>query len=101
VKKKIRRKEVKGLFLLLVSITVFFGLSSVGCKKESEKSGSTGQAGFPSSTTQTGQQGFPSSTTGQTTFTSSTTEEIGACPVWFKDADGDGYTDGVTEVSCE
>ncbi len=37
----IRRKEVKGLFLLLVSITVFFGLSSVGCKKESEKPGST------------------------------------------------------------
>jgi hypothetical protein len=97
----IRRKEVKGLFLLLVSITVFLGLPSVGCKKESEKSGPTGQAGFPSSTTQTGQQGFPSSTTGQTTFTSSTTEEIGACPVWFKDADGDGYTDGVTEVSCE
>jgi uncharacterized delta-60 repeat protein len=23
------------------------------------------------------------------------------CPVWFKDKDGDGYTDGVTEVSCE
>jgi uncharacterized delta-60 repeat protein len=36
-----RRKEVKGLFFLLVSITVFFGLSSVGCKKESEKPGST------------------------------------------------------------
>jgi len=53
----IRRKEVKGLFLLLVSITVFSGLSSVGCKKESEKPGPTGQAGFPSSTT------------GQTTFT--------------------------------
>jgi hypothetical protein len=52
----IRRKEVKGLFLLLVSITVFSGLS--GCKKESA---------------QTGQQGYPSSTTGQTTFTSSAT----------------------------
>ena len=52
----IRRKEVKGLFLLLVSITVFFGLSSVGCKKKSA---------------QTGQQEYPSSTTGQTTFTSS------------------------------
>jgi arginine repressor len=51
----IRRKEVKGLFFLLVSITVFFGLSSVGCKKESA---------------QTGQAGFPSSTTGLTTFTS-------------------------------
>jgi hypothetical protein len=23
------------------------------------------------------------------------------CPVWFKDADGDGYTDGTTKVSCE
>jgi hypothetical protein len=53
----IRRKEVKGLFLLLVSITVFFGLSSVGCKKKSEKPEPTVQAGFPSSTT------------GQTTFT--------------------------------
>jgi hypothetical protein len=51
----IRRKEVKWLFLLLVSITVFSGLSSVGCKKKS---------------VQTGQQGFPSSTTGQATFTS-------------------------------
>jgi len=51
----IRRKEVKGLFLLLVSITVFLGLSSVGCKKKSA---------------QTGRAGFPSSTTGQTNFTS-------------------------------
>jgi len=24
-----------------------------------------------------------------------------ACPVWFKDKDGDGYTDGTTKVSCE
>jgi hypothetical protein len=40
----IRRKEIKGLFLLLVSITVFFGLS--GCKKESEKPGPTGQTTF-------------------------------------------------------
>jgi hypothetical protein len=23
------------------------------------------------------------------------------CPVWFKDADKDGYTDGTTKVSCE
>jgi len=23
------------------------------------------------------------------------------CPVWYKDADGDGYTDGTTEVSCK
>jgi hypothetical protein len=60
-KKMIRRKEVKGLFLLLVSITVFFGLSSVGCKKKSEKPEPTGQTGFPGSTT------------GQTTFTGSAT----------------------------
>jgi hypothetical protein len=26
---------------------------------------------------------------------------IGTCPVWFKDADKDGYTDGTTKVSCE
>jgi hypothetical protein len=51
----IRRKEVKSLSFLLVSITVSLGLSSVGCKKESA---------------QTGQAGYPSSTTGQTTFTS-------------------------------
>ena len=61
----IRKKEVKRLSFLLVSITVFFGLSSVGCKKE--------EGG----------------------------KEIGACPVWFKDADKDGYTDGTTKVSCE
>jgi hypothetical protein len=23
------------------------------------------------------------------------------CPVWYKDMDGDGYTDGTTEVSCK
>ena len=57
----IRRKEVKGLFLLSVSITVFLGLSSLGCKKKSEKPEPTGQAGYPSSTT------------GQTTFTGSAT----------------------------
>jgi uncharacterized delta-60 repeat protein len=42
----IRRKEVKGLFFLLVSITVFSGLS--GCKKESEKPGPTGLTTFTS-----------------------------------------------------
>jgi hypothetical protein len=26
---------------------------------------------------------------------------IVTCPVWFKDADKDGYTDGTTKVSCE
>jgi hypothetical protein len=42
----IRRKEIKGLFLLLVSITVFFGLS--GCKKKSEKPEPTVQTTFTS-----------------------------------------------------
>jgi uncharacterized delta-60 repeat protein len=27
-------------------------------------------------------------------------QEGKSCPVWFKDADGDGYTDGTTQVSC-
>jgi hypothetical protein len=27
-------------------------------------------------------------------------EEIVTCPVWFKDTDKDGYTDGTTKVSC-
>ena len=26
---------------------------------------------------------------------------VGRCPVWYKDDDGDGYTDGTTKVSCE
>ncbi len=32
------------------------------------------------------------------------TEEVReeeTCPVWYKDEDGDGYTDGITKVSCE
>ncbi|MFZ8804349.1 MAG: hypothetical protein ACO2PO_15380 [Candidatus Calescibacterium sp.] len=28
-------------------------------------------------------------------------KEGNRCPLWFKDADGDGYTDGTTKVSCE
>jgi hypothetical protein len=27
--------------------------------------------------------------------------KVEKCPVWYKDADGDGYTDGTTKVSCE
>jgi hypothetical protein len=61
-------KKFGGL-LFLVGITVFFGLSSTGCKKKSSQSGIGGGK-----------------------------EE---CPVWYKDADGDGYTDGTTEVSCK
>jgi hypothetical protein len=26
--------------------------------------------------------------------------KVEKCPVWYKDADGDGYTDGTTKVSC-
>jgi hypothetical protein len=29
------------------------------------------------------------------------TQEEKPCPVWFKDVDKDGYTDGATKVSCE
>jgi hypothetical protein len=67
VKKKIRRKEVKGLFFLLVSITVFFWLSSVGCKK---KLAQTGQSGSQSSK---GGQGYPSTSTGPQGYQGSTT----------------------------
>ena len=28
-------------------------------------------------------------------------EGEGVCPVWYKDEDGDGYTEGITKVSCE
>jgi hypothetical protein len=27
--------------------------------------------------------------------------KVEKCPVWYKDYDGDGYTDGTTKVSCE
>jgi len=68
-----RRKNFGGLFFLLVGIAVVFGLSSTGC-------------------------GEKSSQTGKTEETRKTEEK---CPVWFKDADKDGYTDGTTKVSCE
>jgi hypothetical protein len=28
-------------------------------------------------------------------------EQKGACPIWYKDLDGDGYTDGGVQISCE
>jgi hypothetical protein len=57
----------------LVGIAVVFGLSSTGCGKKSSQ-------------------------TGKTEETRKTEEK---CPVWFKDSDKDGYTDGTTKVSCE
>jgi|GEM_PF-5714106 len=33
--------------------------------------------------------------------TKTETSEEKPCPVWFKDVDKDGYTDGTTKVSCE
>jgi hypothetical protein len=68
-----RRKNFGGLFFLLVGIAVVFGLSSTGCGKKSSQ-------------------------TGKTEETRKTEEK---CPVWFKDSDKDGYTDGTTKVSCE
>jgi alpha-tubulin suppressor-like RCC1 family protein len=68
-----KRKNFGGLFFLLVGIVVVFGLSSTGC-------------------------GEKSSQTGKTEETRKTEEK---CPVWFKDADKDGYTEGTTKVSCE
>jgi alpha-tubulin suppressor-like RCC1 family protein len=68
VKKMGGRKKFGSLFFLVVGITVFFGLSSTGCKK---KSAQTGQQGFPSSTT--GQTGYPSTSTGGTGFPTATT----------------------------
>jgi hypothetical protein len=57
----------------LVGIAVVFGLSSTGCGKKSSQ-------------------------TGKTEETRKTEEK---CPMWFKDSDKDGYTDGTTKVSCE
>jgi hypothetical protein len=62
-----RKKFGVLFFLALVSIIVFFGLSSTGCGKKSSQTGKTEEK----------------------------------CPVWFKDSDKDGYTDGTTKVSCE
>jgi hypothetical protein len=72
-------ERVGCFFFLLVGITVFFGLSSAGCTKESTQTGlpgsqsSTGGQGYPSTstgpqgypTTSTGGQGYPSTSTGQ------------------------------------
>jgi len=48
-------------FFLLVGITVFFGLSSAGCTKEST------QTGLPGSQSSTGGQGYPGTSTGGST----------------------------------
>jgi hypothetical protein len=66
-------KNFVGLSFLVVGIVVVFGLSSAGCGKKSSQTGKTDETGK--------------------------TEE--KCPVWFKDKDKDGYTDGTTKVSCE
>ena len=79
----IRRKEVKGLFLLLVSITVFLGLSSVGCKKESA------QTGLPGSQSSTGGQGYPSTSTTQQVSQGST----------FAKTIGGGSIDGASSIT--
>jgi hypothetical protein len=72
-------KKFGGL-LFLVGITVFFGLSSTGCEKKSSQTGKTG---------------------GETIGTGGIGRGKEECPVWYKDADGDGYTDGTTQVSCK
>jgi len=54
-------KKFRGLLFLLVSVAVIFGLLSTRCGTKSEKSGPTGQTGFPG--TSTGQTGFPTATT--------------------------------------
>jgi hypothetical protein len=72
-------KKFGGL-LFLVGITVFFGLSSTGCEKKSSQTGKTG---------------------GETIGTGGIGGGKEECPVWYKDADGDGYTDGTTQVSCK
>jgi alpha-tubulin suppressor-like RCC1 family protein len=54
-------KKFRGFLFLLVSVAVIFGLLSTRCGTKSEKSGPTGQTGFPG--TSTGQTGFPTATT--------------------------------------
>jgi uncharacterized delta-60 repeat protein len=54
-------KKFRGFLFLLVSVAVIFGLLSTRCGTKSEKSGPTGQTGYPSTTT--GQTGFPTATT--------------------------------------
>jgi alpha-tubulin suppressor-like RCC1 family protein len=67
------RKKLGSHLFLVIGIAVIFGLSSTRCGEKSSQTGKTGETG-------------------------KTEEE---CPVWFKDADKDGYTDGTTKVSCE
>jgi len=43
--------------------------------------------------------GLSSAGCGKKSSQTGKTEE--KCPVWFKDSDKDGYTDGTTKVSCE
>jgi hypothetical protein len=63
-------ERVRCFFFLLVGITVFFGLLSAGCTKESTQTGlsgsqsSTGGQGYPS--TSTGPQGYQGSTFAKT-----------------------------------
>jgi hypothetical protein len=76
------RKKFGSLFFLVVGITVFFGLLSAGCAKESTQTGqpgsqsSTGGQGYPGTSTggstsggggtSTGGQGYPTTSTGST-----------------------------------
>jgi uncharacterized delta-60 repeat protein len=64
-------KKFRGLLFLLVSVAVIFGLLSTRCGTKSEKSGPTGQTGYPG--TSTGQTGFPGTSTGETGFTTAIT----------------------------
>jgi hypothetical protein len=54
-------ERVRCFFFLLVGITVFFGLSSAGCTKEST------QTGLPGSQSSIGGQGYPGISTGGST----------------------------------
>jgi hypothetical protein len=64
-------KKFRGFLFLLVSVAVIFGLLSTRCGTKSEKSGPTGQTGYPG--TSTGQTGFPGTSTGETGFTTAIT----------------------------
>ena len=67
------RKKFGSHLFLVIGIAVIFGLSSTRCGEKSSQTGKTEETG----------------------------KTEGECPVWFKDADKDGYTDGTTKVSCE
>ena len=64
------RKKFGSLFFLLVGITVFFGLLSAGCAKEST------QTGQPGSQSSTGGQGYPNTSTGPQGYQGSTFAKI-------------------------